>query len=53
MRNAVRKLTEMDSLEDMVLTGFQPSGGFLTTEDLRKLLEDVRTALQSGQQDQT
>ena len=53
MQNAVRTLTEMDSLEDMVLTGFQPGGGFLTTEDLRKLLEDVRTALQSGQQTQT
>ena len=53
MQNAVRTLTEMDSLEDMVLTGFQPGGGFLTTEGLRKLLEDVRTALQSGQQDQT
>ena len=53
MRNAVRTLTEMDSLEDMVLTGFQPSGGFLTTEGLRKLLEDVQTALQSGQQTQT
>ena len=53
MRNAVRTLTEMDSLEDMVLTGFEPSGGFLANEGLRKLLEDVQTALQSGQQEQT
>lgn len=53
MRNAVRTLTEMDSLEDMVLTGFEPGGGFLTTEGLRKLLEDVQAALQSGQQEQT
>ena len=53
MRNAVQTLTEMDSLEDMVLTGFKPRGGFLATEDLRKLLEDVQAALQSGQQEQT
>lgn len=53
MRNAVRTLTEMDSLEDMVLTGFEPSGGFLTTEGLRKLLEDVQITLQSGQQERT
>ena len=53
MRNAVRTLTEMDSLEDMVLGGFEPSGGLLTTKGLRKLLEDVQTALQSGQQAQT
>lgn len=53
MRNAVRMLTEMDSLEDMVLTGFEPCGGFLATEGLRSLLEDVQAALQSGQQKQT
>ncbi len=52
MRNAVRMLTEIDSLEDMVLTGFEPSGGFLTIEGLHKLLEDVQAALQLGQQGQ-
>lgn len=53
MRDTARMLTEMGGLEDMVLTGFEPSGGFLTTEGLRKLLEDVQAALQSGQQEQT
>ncbi len=53
MRNAVRMLTEMDGLEDMVLTGFEPSGGFLTIEGLHKLLEDVQAALRLGQQGQT
>lgn len=49
MLGAMRILTEMDSLEDMVLGTMVPSGGFLTTESLRKQLEDVRAALIENQ----
>lgn len=45
--DAVRCLTEMDSLEDMFLNGFIPQKGFLTAEDLRNLLTQVQTALQA------
>ena len=43
--NAARMLTEMDSLEDMVLGAMVPDGGFLTTEGLREQLADVQAAL--------
>lgn len=45
--NAARTLTEMDGLEDMLLTTFIPAGGFLTAENLRSELERVQTALQA------
>lgn len=45
VRDAVRMLTEMDSLEDMIQDGFQPDGGFLTPEALQTQLENVQTAL--------
>jgi hypothetical protein len=38
-------LTEMDDLEDMVLTGKVPAGGFLTTGALQDLLRSVQAAL--------
>ena len=44
-REAVRILTEMDSLDDMVLNSFQPDGGFLTPEALQSQLEIVQAAL--------
>lgn len=50
--NMVRMLTEMDALEDMVLTGYVPSGGFLTTTDLRDQLERVQAALWDNRQEQ-
>lgn len=49
MLGAMRILTEMDSLEDMVLGTMVPAGGFLTTEGLRKQLADVQTALVENQ----
>lgn len=42
-----RTLTEMGGLEDMLLTTKIPAVGFLSAEDLRAELEDVRMALQS------
>lgn len=50
--NMVRMLTEMDALEDMVLTGYVPNGGFLTTTDLRDQLERVQAALWDNRQEQ-
>ena len=47
--NAVRSLTEMDGLEDMVLCTNIPDGGFLTADDLRNLLGSVQTALAENQ----
>ena len=44
-QNAVQMLTEMDDLEDMVLTGKVPAGGFLTTGALQDLLKSVQAAL--------
>ncbi len=44
-QNAVQMLTEMDDLEDMVLTGKVPAGGFLTTGALQDLLRSVQAAL--------
>lgn len=41
-----RTLTEMGGLEDMLLTTKIPAAGFLSVEDLRTELEDVRMALQ-------
>ena len=41
-----RTVTEMGGLEDMLLTTNIPAVGFLTAEDLRAELEDVRMALQ-------
>lgn len=49
MLGAMRILTEMDGLEDMVLGTMVPDGGFLTTEGLHKQLVDVRTALAENQ----
>ena len=42
-----RTVTEMGGLEDMLLTTKIPAVGFLSAEDLRAELEDVRMALQS------
>ncbi|MEY8259707.1 hypothetical protein AALA80_05105 [Oscillospiraceae bacterium 50-60] len=41
-----RTLTEMGGLEDMLLTTKIPAAGFLSVEDLRAELEEVRMALQ-------
>lgn len=49
MLGAVRILTEMDGLEDMVLGTTVPDGGFLTTEGLHRQLADVQTALAENQ----
>jgi len=49
-QNAVRMLTEMDDLEDMVLTGKVPVGGFLSADALRNLLGRVQTALAQKQE---
>ena len=43
--NAARMLTEMDGLEDMVLSGKTPDGGFLTADALRDQLRSVQAAL--------
>lgn len=40
-----RTLTEMGGLEDMLLTTKIPAAGFVSVEDLRTELEDVRVAL--------
>lgn len=48
--NAVRMLTEMDGLEDMVLGAMVPDGGFLTTEDLRNQLKAAQAALAKNQE---
>lgn len=45
--DAVRTITEMDDLEDRLLDTFIPNGGFLTTEDLRDELEQVRAAVRN------
>lgn len=44
--DTARLLTEMGGLEDMLLTTGIPAVGFLTVEELRAELKDVRTALQ-------
>ena len=44
-KNAVRMLMEMDDLEDMVLTGKVPAGGFLTVDALRDQLRVAQAAL--------
>ena len=43
--NAVRSLTEMDGLEDMILCTGVPDAGFLTADALQILLKSVQTAL--------
>ena len=43
--NAARTLTEMDGLEDLLLTASTPAGGFLTADGLRSQLEQVQAAL--------
>lgn len=48
--NAVRSLTEMDGLEDMVLCTNVPAGGFLTASALQDLLKSVQAALTQNQQ---
>lgn len=48
--NAVRSLTEMDGLEDMVLCTNVPAGGFLTAGALQDLLKSVQAALTQNQQ---
>lgn len=48
--NAVRSLTEMDGLEDMVLCTDVPAGGFLTAGALQDLLKSVQAALTQNQQ---
>ena len=45
--NAARMLTEMDSLEDSLLSTFIPDGGFMTAGDLHAQLEQVQAALQA------
>ncbi len=45
--DAVRCLTEMDSLEDSLLSTFIPDGGFMTAGDLHAQLEQVQAALQA------
>lgn len=42
-----RRLTEMGGLEDMLLTANVPAAGFLTANDLRTELEEVRAAIRA------
>ncbi len=49
-QNAVRMLMEMDDLEDMVLTGKVPAGGFLTVDALRDQLRMAQAALARKQE---
>ena len=49
--DAVRLLAEIDDLEDMILNAKAPSGGFLSIQDLRTLLDSVRTALEAKRQE--
>ena len=51
MLDAVRLLAEIDDLEDMILNAKAPSGGFLSIQDLRTLLDSVRTALEAKRQE--
>ncbi len=44
--DAVRLLAEIDDLEDMILDAKVPSGGFLSIQDLRTLLDGVRAAVE-------
>lgn len=45
--NTARTLTEMGGLEDMLQSANGPAVGFLTAEDLRAELDEVRAALQA------
>lgn len=51
--DATRSLTEMDGLEDMVLSTNVPAAGFLTTGALQNLLKSVQTALSKIQDHST
>lgn len=46
MLNATKMLTEMDGLEDMILTTNVPAAGFLTTDELQGVLKKVRAVFQ-------
>ena len=46
MLDAVRLLAEMDDLEEMILDAKVPSGGFLSVQDLRTLLDGVQAAVE-------
>ena len=45
--DTARTLTELDGLENMLLSAKAPDSGILTAEDLREELDKVRAALQT------
>ena len=49
--DAVRLLAEMDDLEDMILDAKVPSGGFLSVQELRSLLDGVQAAVEVNRQE--
>lgn len=50
MLEAVRLLAEINDLDEMILTGKVPNGGFLRAQDLRSQLESVRAAFRGSRQ---
>lgn len=51
MLDAVRLLAEMDDLEEMILDAKVPSGGFLSVQDLRTLLNSIQAAVEVKRQE--
>ena len=51
MLDAARLLTEINDLDDMVLTAKAPSGGFLNIQELRSLLGIVQEAIHAKRQE--
>lgn len=51
MLDAVRLLTEINDLDDMVLTAKAPTGGFLDIQELRSLPGIVREAIRTKRQE--
>ena len=50
MLDTVRLLAEIDDLEDMILDTKVPSGGFLSVQDLRTLLNSIQAAVEAKRQ---
>ena len=51
MLDAARLLTEINDLDDMVLTAKAPSGGFLNIQELRSLPGIVQEAIHAKRQE--
>lgn len=49
--DAVRLPAEMDDLEEMILDAKVPSGGFLSIQDLRTLLDSIQAAVEAKRQE--